>query len=152
LIAVRLKIVGLKSYYRTIILRIKLAIFSNSPNYQWIWQVLQSEPLDKIDFENTSSAIEEFTSRLKQTADNYLHQMLILNDAKVGEKRSRQLHYIAKAIQLSFYKGKRQRAKIERDDEQHEQNQQQAIKEFQALRDRNSTPSQSAQVVVEPIF
>lgn len=40
LIAVRLKIVGLKSYYRTIILRIKLAIFSNSPNYQWIWQVL----------------------------------------------------------------------------------------------------------------
>ncbi|WP_145958791.1 hypothetical protein [Moraxella osloensis] len=137
---------------KTIILRIKLAIFSNSPNYQWIWQVLQSEPLDKIDFENTSSAIEQFTSRLKQTADNYLHQMLILNDAKVGEKRSRQLHYIAKATQLSFYKGKRQRAKIERDDEQHEQNQQQAIKEFQALRDRNSTPSQSAQVVVEPIF
>nr|WP_145951680.1 hypothetical protein [Moraxella osloensis] len=133
-------------------MRIKLAIFSNSPNYQWIWQVLQSEPLDKIDFENTSSAIEQFTSRLKQTADNYLHQMLILNDAKVGEKRSRQLHYIAKATQLSFYKGKRQRAKIERDDEQHEQNQQQAIKEFQALRDRNSTPSQSAQVVVEPIF
>ena len=152
LIAVRLKIVGLKSYYKTIILRIKLAIFSNSPNYQWIWQVLQSEPMDKIDFENTSSVIEQFTSRLKQTADNYLHQMLILNDAKVGEKRSRQLHYIAKAIQLSFYKGKRQRAKIEHDDEQHEQNQQQAIKEFQALRDRNSTPSQSSQVVVEPIF
>ena len=152
LIAVRLKIVGLKSYYKTIILRIKLAIFSNSPNYQWIWRVLQSEPLDKIDFENASSAIEQFTSRLKQTADNYLHQMLILNDAKVGEKRSRQLHYIAKAIQLSFYKGKRQRAKIERDDEQHEQNQQQAIKEFQALRDRNSTPSQSAQALVKPVF
>lgn len=152
LIAIRLKIVGLKSYYKTIILRIKLAIFSNSPNYQWIWRVLQSEPLDKIDFENTSSAIEQFTSRLKQTADNYLHQMLILNDAKVGEKRSRQLHYIAKAIQLSFYKGKRQRAKIERDDEQHEQNQQQAIKEFQALRDRNSTPSQSAQALVKPVF
>lgn len=152
LIAVRLKIVGLKSYYKTIILRIKLAIFSNSPNYQWIWQVLQSEPLDKIDFENTSSAIEQFTSRLKQTADNYLHQMLILNAAKVGAKRSRQLHYIAKAIQLSFYKGKRQRAKIERDDEQHEQNQQQAIKEFQALRDRNSTPSQSAQALVKPVF
>lgn len=154
LIAIRLKTneLGLNGYYKKIILRIKLAIFSKSQNYQWIWQTLQSELLDTFDIDNKSSAIEQLTSQLKQIADNYLQQMLILNDAKVGEKRSRQLHYIAKAIQLSFYKSKRQRAKIERDDEQREQNQQQVIKEFQALRDKNNTPSQSAQVLAKPVY
>lgn len=152
LIAIRLKIVGLNCYYKTIILRIKLAIFSKSQNYQWIWHILESEQLDKIVFDDASSAIQQLTVQLQQIADHYFQQMLTLNDAKVGLKRSRQLHYIAKAIQLSFHKSKRQRAKIERDDQQHEQNQQQTIKEFQELRDKNYTPSQSAQVTAEPVF
>ena len=152
LIAIRLKIVGLNDYYKKSILRIKLAILFKSQNYQWIWQVLQSEPLNKIDLENTSSAIELLTSHLDKIADDYFEQKVNERQDNIGLKRSRQLHYIARAIKLSFYKNRRQQAKNEGDGEQHDQNQQQTIKKIRALRRKNKALSQSAQVVAEPIF
>ena len=161
LIAIRLKILAMSdhhkansmsNHYKTIILRIKLAILFKSQNYQWIWEVLQSEHLDKIDFEDKSSAIELLTSHLDKIADDYFKQKVNERHDNIGLKRSRQLHYIARAIKLSFYKNTRQQAKIKSDGEQHEQNQQQTIKKIRALRRKNREPSQSAQVVAEPIF
>lgn len=152
LIAIRLKIVGLNDNYKKSILRIKLAILFKSQNYQWIWQVLQSEHLDKFDFDNENLAIEKFTLKLQEIADVYFKQQVNEGHDYIGLKRSRQLAYIARAIKLSFYKNERQQAKIERDGKQHEQNQQQTIKKTRALRRKNKALSQSAQVVAEPVF
>lgn len=156
LIAIRLKHLGLKSYYQTLILRIKLAIFVQKPTYQWIWQVLEDNRLERViageQAQQPQLAIQLFAGLLHKISSDYLEQMRLTNSETAGLKRSKQLHYIAKAFEVSFYKSKRQRAKIEATAQQHEAQQEQFIKEIKELKERNKIKSQSAQVLAKPVY
>lgn len=185
LIAIRLKIVSLKTYYQTVIRRIKLPIFSKSQNYLWIWRVLDSQALGLLQGEKyrcighrrwyfyhhhtppinltdltffylksheKEPIVQIFARILHNLADIYFSRMQANGDAKTGLKRAKQLHYIAKALEISFYKNKKTRNKIEAEEKQREQKQQAILDELAEQKRINKIPSQSAQVLDKPVY
>lgn len=157
IIAIRLEMRGLSkgknSYYHQIILRIKLAVFSPSVTYNWLWRYLSDTFFQIIQSASSNSFILQLIYQLNECADAYIDDVFDSATIKQRLKRAKQLTKIATLIEVAFYPRRKRKAEArerQRDKEQTQQAQN-LTQEEKLLRDQNHYPSLIKQVTQTPV-
>lgn len=154
LLAVRFKARGLSSYYKKVILRFKLAVFSPSDTYSWVWQYLTNNFFEQIQQVEASCYVLTFVERLNQIATDYIDDVLQPVPIKQRVKRAKQLTDIATSIEVAFYPKRKRKAEArerQRDREQY-QRAQAITQEEKQLREQNRIQSLAQQAIQQPFF
>lgn len=154
LLAVRFEARGLSSYYKKVILRFKLAVFSPSDTYSWVWQYLTDGFFEQIQQVETPCYVLTFAETLNKIATDYIDDVLQPVVIKQRVKRAKQLSTIATLIEVAFYPKRKRKAEAREKEREREQHQQaQAItQEEKQLREQNRIQSLAQQVIQQPFY
>ena len=128
LLAIRFEAQGFSSYYKNLILRFKLAIFSPSDTYQWLWQFLPSDSFEQIRSVSLKNIIFELVETLNAIASEYINDVLNTISPAKRLKRAKQLTTVATMIEISFYPKRRKKA--ERKEKQRDKEQERQVKQI----------------------